>query len=475
MAPEPAEALPETPAHTMAMRDASRWFALAISSIAVAGTLAIVLVIGRLPGISEIVITDIEFAKRSLVVHVNLALAVWFFSFSAGLFCMLPGVQPMRFTPVAWALATIGTLLFCSTIFMPSATPILCNYVPALNHWVFLLGIGMFGGGVALNFLDARMVPSPEASPLVPVEARFGLRGAALVYMCAMMTFLGAYATTPDALLVRTSNMSDADYLSRVTAYYEQLFWGGGHVLQIANETAMVAAWLILLSRVLKRPAVPPKVAAVLFLVLMIPTGFGPWLTFGDVPDAFTWFTRMMQWGIFPAVSVFMLWSFASVFKARPGLERGALKSPAFTGFVTSAIMTVIGYLLGASIRGSDTLIPAHYHVAIGAVSAAFMALMLTLLPDFKRPLSSARMKALAVWQPVLFGIGQTIFAAGLAIAGAQRKVYGKEQVVDTTKRYFGLSVMGVGGGIALIGGILFMVIVVAALLAARKRRRAEA
>src|SRR5690606_37131264 len=116
MAPEPAEALPETPAHTMAMRDASRWFALAISSIAVAGTLAIVLVIGRLPGISEIVITDIEFAKRSLVVHVNLALAVWFFSFSAGLFCMLPGVQPMRFTPVAWALATIGTLLFCSTI-----------------------------------------------------------------------------------------------------------------------------------------------------------------------------------------------------------------------------------------------------------------------------------------------------------------------------------------------------------------------
>ncbi|MCB9933933.1 MAG: hypothetical protein H6841_10985 [Planctomycetes bacterium] len=475
MAPEPAEALPETPARALAMRDAARWFALAISSIAVAGTLAIVLVIGRLPGISEVVITDIEFAKRSLVVHVNLALAVWFFSFSAGLFCMLPGARPARITPAAWGLAVLGTLLFCSTIFIPSATPILCNYVPALNHWVFLLGIGLFGGGVALNFLDARMLPTHEASPLVPVEARFGLRGAALIYLCAMMTFLGAYVTTPQALLNPDVTPTDAVYHSRVTAYFEQLFWGGGHVLQIANETAMVAAWLILLSRVLKRPAVPPKVAAALFLVLMIPTGFGPWLTFGDVPDAFTWFTRMMQFGIFPAVSVFMLWSFASVLKARPGLERGALKSPAFVGFVTSAAMTVIGYLLGASIRGSDTLIPAHYHVAIGAVSASFMALFLTLLPEFKRPLSSARMKTLAVWQPLLFGVGQTVFAAGLAIAGAQRKVYGKEQVVDTTQRYLGLSVMGLGGGIALIGGILFMVIVVAALLAARKGKKVEA
>lgn len=471
MAPDPSEALPETPSRVLAMGDAARWFALAISSIAVAGTLAIVLVIGRLPGISEIVITDIDFAKRSLVVHVNLALAVWFFSFLAGLFCLLPGTRPARLTPLAWGLAVLGTLLFCSTIFMPSATPILCNYVPALNHPVFLLGIGLFGAGVALNFIDSRMLPTHEASPLVPVEARFGLRGAALIYLCAMMTFLGAYFTTPQSLLNPDVTPTAAVYHSRVTAYYEQLFWGGGHVLQIANETAMVAAWLILLSRVLKRPAVPPKVAAMLFLVLMIPTGFGPWLTFGDVPDAFTWFTRMMQWGIFPAVSVFMLWSVASVFKARPGLERGALKSPAFTGFVTSAIMTVIGYLLGASIRGSDTLIPAHYHVAIGAVSAAFMALMLTLLPEFKRPLSSARMKALAVWQPVLFGVGQTIFAAGLAVAGAQRKVYGKEQVVDTTTRYLGLSVMGVGGAVALIGGILFMVIVVAALLTARKRR----
>lgn len=450
------------------MRDAARWFALAVGSIAVAGTLAIVLVIGRLPGISEVVITDIEFAKRSLVVHVNLALAVWFFSFTAGLFCLLPCGRSLRVSPLAFVLALAGTLLFCSTVFMPSATPILSNYVPALNHWAFLLGIGMFGGGIALNYFDSRLLTGRGASPLIPREARFGLRASALVYLCAMVTFFGAYVSGSDNLLVREDGATDAQYLERLQAYYEWLFWGGGHVLQIANEIAMVAAWLILLSRVLGRAAVPPKAAALLFLVLMLPTAVGPWWTFSS--SGMTNFTRLMQWGIFPAVSVFMIWSSVTLFKSRGSFKPGALKSPAFVGFVTSAVMTVIGYLLGASIRSSNTLIPAHYHVAIGAVSASFMALLLTLLPDFGRPLSSPRMRKLATWQPLLFGIGQTIFAAGLAVAGAQRKVYGREQVVDSFERYAGLSVMGIGGGIALIGGILFMVIVVSALLAARKR-----
>ena len=469
MSPEPVEALAETPERRIAMRDAARWFALAVGSIAVAGTLAIVLVVGRLPGISEIVITDVEFAKRSLVVHVNLALAVWFFSFTAGLFCLLPGARALRVSPLAFVLSLSGTLLFCSTVFMPSATPILCNYVPALNHWVFLLGIGMFGGGIALNYIDSRMLPGRVASALVPREARFGLRASALVYLCAMLTFYGAYVSGSDSLLIRSDGLTDAQYLDRLQAYYEWLFWGGGHVLQIANEIAMVSAWLILLSRVLKRSAVPPKAAAVLFLILMLPTAVGPWWTFNS--SSMTHFTRLMQWGIFPAVSVFMIWSAVSLFKARGGFRPGDLRSPAFVGFVTSAVMTVIGYLLGAAIRSSNTLIPAHYHVAIGAVSASFMALLLTLLPDFGRPLSSPRMRKLATWQPLLFGVGQTIFAAGLAVAGAQRKVYGKEQVVDSFERYAGLSVMGIGGGIALIGGILFMVIVVSALLAARKRK----
>lgn len=461
--------IPVTEERKIALRDAALWFGLALTSIAVAGTLAIVLVVGRLPGLSEIIITDIDFAKRSLVVHVNLALGVWFFSFLAGLFCLLPGARRVRVSPVAMVLATVGTLLFCSCIFIDSASPILSNYVPALDHWAFLSGIFMFAAAVTLNFFDRRMIPGAARAPQIPREAGFGLRSAAFVYVIAMITFAGAWATSETSLLERTDGLTDADFRMRLHAYYEYLFWGGGHILQNANEIAMVSVWMILLSRVIKKPAVPPKAAAVLFLVLVLPTLMGPWWTFGEKPMYY--FTELMRWSIFPAVTVFMIWSFVSVFRARPRLVKGDLKSPAFVGFVTSACMTVIGYLLGASIRGSDTLIPAHYHVAIGAVSAAFMAFMMTILVDYGRHYPSALMRKLATWQPLVFGIGQVIFAAGLAIAGAQRKVYGREQVVDTFERYTGLIIMGAGGVVALAGGIMFMVIVIRTVLKGKARQ----
>ena len=78
-----------------------------------------------------------------------------------------------------------------------------------------------------------------------------------------MVTFAGAWATSETSLLERTAELSDADYRMRLQAYYEYVFWGGGHVLQIANEIAMVSVWLILLSRVLNKPAVPPKLPSI--------------------------------------------------------------------------------------------------------------------------------------------------------------------------------------------------------------------
>ena len=38
-------------------------------------------------------------------------------------------------------------------------------------------------------------------------------------------------------------------------AYYELVFWGGGHVLQVANVAAMLAVWLEKLEREAQSPA----------------------------------------------------------------------------------------------------------------------------------------------------------------------------------------------------------------------------
>ena len=44
------------------------------------------------------------------------------------------------------------------------------------------------------------------------------------------------------------------------------------------------------------------------------------------------------------------------------------------------ALLSVAGFVLGASIRGSSTLIPAHYHASIGAVTIGYMAITYRLL-----------------------------------------------------------------------------------------------
>jgi hypothetical protein len=64
--------------------DARRWLALAIGSLVIAGLLSVSVVFGRLPGIVRW-IDDPLFFKRCLVVHVDLALVVWFYAFLAGL------------------------------------------------------------------------------------------------------------------------------------------------------------------------------------------------------------------------------------------------------------------------------------------------------------------------------------------------------------------------------------------------------
>lgn len=445
-----------------ALRDAGLWFMLAVGSLLVAGTLAVVLVIGRLPGLAEIVISDVMFARRSLVVHVNLALEVWFFSFLAGMFCLLPGAPRVRAAGFAMPLAALGTALFCSAMFLPDATPVLSNYIPALDHWLFLLGLGLFGAGVALNFVDPRLLPGRHGQPLLPAPATSGVRAGAFAYLLACLTIAAAWQTQDEGLYRALE--SGAPH-----GFYERLFWGGGHLLQYANVLGMTGCWMLLLHRLLGRSPVAPRGAAVLFALLMAPTLAGPLIVSAE--SSWTLFTRLMQFGIFPVTAILI--ALCAVAVRRTPLPPGALKDPAFTGFATSAVMTVLGFLLGASISEQTTLIPAHYHTSIGAVTATYMAVILTLLPEFGAPLPTARLKRLAAWQPVLFGIGQTVFAGGLALAGtwgkAERKVYGKEQVVRTTGEWVGLIVMGTGGVIALAGGILLLVLLVKALRARKK------
>lgn len=429
-----------TPESKRSLEDARLWFALGVFSLLFAGTMSMVLVIGRLPGVAHALPFDAGFFPRALIVHVNLALGVWFFAFVAGLFCLLPGARPLRLTRPALVIATAGVLLFMSAMFFRQAAPIKSNYVPVLDHWVFVSGLAVFAVGVSLNFVDARMI-SRGASQVLPPGAGAGLRLAGAAFVLAMATIAAAWATQAQGL--------------SPLQYYERLFWGGGHVLQFVNVLGMCSAWLILLADSAGRPLMTGRAPVVLLGLLAAPTVLAPWLATRE--DSFGWFTLMMQLGIFPMVLALVGVCGWRLWRARATLRRG----PELWGTITAIGMTLIGFILGAMISAQDTLIPAHYHVSIGAVTATYMAFTLAWLPRLGRTIS-ARMQRWSTWQPVVFGVGQVVFALGFGYAGMERKVYGTEQVVRTTGEIAGLSVMGAGGVVALAGGVMFLVVILA-------------
>jgi heme/copper-type cytochrome/quinol oxidase subunit 1 len=132
---------------------------------------------------------------------------------------------------------------------------------------------------------------------------------------------------------------------------------------------------------------------------------------------------------------------------------------PAYRALLASLVLFAAGGLIGASIAGVNTVIPAHYHGSIVGVTLALMALTYQLLPQLGFGRAEGRM---ARWQAVVYGGGQLLHIAGLAASGAmgiQRKTAGAAQGLSGAAKAF-MGVMGLGGLLAVIGGILFVLVV---------------
>ncbi len=449
------------------------WFALAFVALVIAGVFAFIPVIGRTPGLNTL-IQDPTFAKRFLVVHVDLALLVWFGAMELALFQLVPAQgAPGVLRRLAAVSAFAGTALMLLSLAWPDAEPVLSNYVPVLDHPVFLSGLGLFGAGMLAGFITGPLtLAREELKPhsLLPAAAMPGLRACALAFIVALITMAASAQTLP-AVYTR-----DPLYPLH---FYESTFWGGGHILQVSNVAAMMAAWLILLTPALGGSPVSRRVSTLIFGALILPHLAGPLLALqgAQTGSYFSAFTELMRWGIFPAVLVMLtLLIVALVKRARVGLmPRRWWSEPGVAGFGASAALTLTGFVCGALISGSNVMIPAHYHASIGGVTAAFMAAAFPLMDHLKLGQLGDKGKRAAAIQPLLFGVGQVTFVVGLALAGLHgmaRKVYGAEQQVSTGQQHLGLAIMAIGGVLAVAGGGLFVILVISAW---RNRQKAAA
>ena len=434
------------------------WLLLGVGALVASGLFSLLLVLSRTPGVNKLVpVADLFHV--SLVVHVDLSVLVWFAAF-AGLLWALAGSS--RRTGMGWGalvLSGVGTLLMIAAPFAQSAAPIMSNYIPVLDGPWFLTGMVLFGAGITLEVVHAVMCAQPLGSTFDGASAlHLGLLAASVSTAVALFAFWWSWRAVPTGLEGK--------------AYYELLFWGGGHVLQFTWTLLMLVAWLWLADAMGATVPLSPRVSVLLFglaLVLALGTPF-VYLIY-DVTSVehrrlLTWMMRVGGGLAILPVSLAVILALWERGKAQPEVQ------PVRAALIMSLALFALGGLIGFAIKGSDVRIPAHYHGCIVGVTLAFMGLAYHLLPHlgFRAPTSR-----LATLQPYIYGLGQLLHISGLVWSGGygvQRKVAGAQQVLGSNQEIAGMALMGIGGIVAIVGGLLFVIVVIDALRIGRFEAR---
>ncbi|VAW66784.1 putative membrane protein [hydrothermal vent metagenome] len=417
------------------------WLKLGIASLIAAGIFSLLLVVSRTPGVQE-VIPWIDFFHTALVVHVNLSVLYWFMSFSCVFWSIYAGKQYLIFEKIALILCIIGTIVLVASPFLGAGKPLINNYIPVLQHSLFLWGISLFSSGVLIQCIRALSIlpKTDDISRLAP-------------YIAAILS-LSAFI----ALFVSWLNLDpEIENLS----YYEYLFWGSGHILQFSHTCFLLFSWLLLISFTGGNIAASPTVLKWLFVILLLPLlyALGIYLNHAVFSaEHRTQFTELMKYGGLTSlpIGLIIVWS---IFKFR--LNKSTETDAAKAALLSSIVLFAAGGIIGFLIHGVNVVIPAHYHGSIVGVTLAFMGIAYYLLPilGYRKPLWK-----MARVQPYIYAGGQLMHILGLAWSGGygvQRKTAGAAQGLDTLPEKIGMGMMGFGGLISIIGGVLFLVVMI--------------
>ena len=114
----------------------------------------------------------------------------------------------------------------------------------------------VFGAGAALLVLRSLVQAAPVGVALEGTGAlRFGLHASVVAAAVALVAFVWSLAVVPRELPPK--------------AYYEMLFWGGGHALQFTWTLLMLVAWLVLARACDARVPLSPRVVLLLFAIAL--------------------------------------------------------------------------------------------------------------------------------------------------------------------------------------------------------------
>src|SRR3990172_4296140 len=367
---------------------------------------------------------------------------------------------------LAWLgfwLSVSGTLLVIIAALFAMGIPLFINYIPVLTHPVFYMALIVLAAGIFITLLNTFLTVW-KARKEKTYTGRFPLLTFSMVVSgIAVLTAIICFGLSYYFQMLGPS--------AKVLLNFEALFWGGGHILQFANTIAMVTVWLFLTSVVFKRFPIKDGYAKVLYIIYLLFILPAPFIYFiydtasQQYKDAFTF---LMQYGLGPSTGIFAIAVLVTILPLSPsmrGIKGEDLKADGlpwkdtlFSSLVISMAVFAFGGFIALLIYGSNTKIPSHYHGVIGGVTLAFMGLTNHIIYILKRDIYSIR---LAKIQPYIYGTGQTLFVIGMFLAGAhgvQRKTFGAAQNLDDIAKIACMAIVGMGGLIAITGGIIFVI-----------------
>lgn len=440
----------------------TRWMTLAIGALAIAGAFALLLAFSRIPDIQDFFPWPLNFFKKGLVVHVVFSFVVFFLCVFAAIAHLatvrISGGAP-RFRPLGY-LAFRGAVVAFIFLFVPAlmnrGQPTLNNYIPVITDPLYYMALGVLGVAMALMAIRLLLnIPAPSRA----ATHRFDVLNLAAIAAAVFFLFAMAY------VLWAWKNLAGNPTSHQ---FNEELFWGGGHILQFVNTALLIGAWYALGATALRRAPVCPMVAiaALAWLTLAVMGSLGFYLAF----DMFSGgqimaFTRL-QYALGPAPAVVALFGLISLRKHRRAGEKLPWRDPGFLCLALSPLVFAMGGVFGLFVDGADTRTPGHYHAIIAGLTLAFIGMFYSVfLPLLGRRPKAGKLLFATIW---CFFIGQSTAAVGLFIAGdygTARKVAGAAQDLSALAAKIGMGLNGAGGLLAVIGGALFVWLVGSSLI----------
>ncbi len=437
------------------------WVVLPLIALALAGVLALLLALARVPGAETLLPwTGQNFFEKGLVAHVTFAFVVWYVGVHGALTvlataqCASDESEIGSLSIFVGRTAVYGAGLSLVMMLIPAVAdlgePSLNNYIPVLIHPLFYAGLALLALSLALLVIRLLFF----VANLREVEAAaFGIAAAGVIYLIALVCIAAAVATIP-------LNMGPV-------GTNEYVMWGGGHVLQFANTVLMMCAFYMIARVTLGETPISEPWFKGMILIILAGAAAGPLLYLsyqGGDPSQRMMFTYL-YWFVLPIPSAVILASIAALFyKRRADVFRAA---PETIGVMAALLLFAFGGVIGYFEGSVDTRTPSHYHAMLIAVTLGFIALYFALfLPLIGRRTSRHGLRASMY---VLLGVGQFLHSLGLYLAGLDgviRKTAGAAQGLDSGWKIATMSMMGLGGVIAVAGGVIFIALAGRMLLA---------